>query len=243
MESLMNRFRSKLAPLLALLLLSCEVLAASEGSIWSSEVEVGAVVSTGNTEESNFKLRGQAIRDGEDYVNTFKLDLLNSTKNDQKTAQKNYVVYQLDRKLSNISAIFGRVAYEDDKFGGFDYQVDLTAGYSRQFLTGDIHKLKGSVGAGHRQSEIETGGTEDEIIIRLAADYVWQVSENATFKQVLSAQIGDFATISRSETSLSSDVLNNIALKLALYIKNTSEVPAGLDKTDTETAVTLLYKF
>jgi len=239
----MNRFRSQCAPLLALLLLSCEVLAASEDSIWSSEVEVGAVFSTGNTEESNFKFRGEATRDGEVYVNTFKLDVLDSTKNDQKTAQKNYGVFQLDRKFSDVAAIFGRVAYEDDKFSGYDYQVDLTAGYSRQFLTSDIHRLKGSVGAGYRQSEIETGAAEDEIILRLAADYVWQVSENATFKQTLSAQIGDFATISRSETSLSADVLNNIALKLALYIKNTSEVPVGRNKTDTETAMTLLYKF
>lgn len=239
----MIRFKSQIAPILALFMLSCEGLAASEDSIWSSEVEVGAVHTTGNTEESNFKFRGEAVRDGELYVNTFKLDIVNSSKNGQKTAQKNYAVYQLDRKLSEISAIFGRVAYEDDKFSGYDYQVDLTAGYNRQFLTGEIHKLKGSVGAGYRQSELETGGSEDEIILRLAADYVWKVSENATFNQGLSTEIGDFATISRSETSLSADVLNNIALKLALYIKNTSEVPAGRDKTDTETAMTLLYKF
>ena len=239
----MNRINRRVLPCLALLVLSCEVFAASEDSIWSSEVEVGAVYSTGNTDESNFKFRGEAIRNGELYVNTFKLDVLNSTTDDQKTAQKNYGVYQLDRKLSEIASIFGRIAYEDDKFSGYDYQVDLTAGYSRQFITSDIHKLKGSVGLGYRQSEIETGGSEDELIIRLAADYVWKVSENATFKQSLSAQIGDFATISRSETSLTADVLNNIALKLALYIKNTSEVPAGRDKTDTETAVTLLYKF
>lgn len=239
----MNRIFTGAIALFALLVLTHPAAAASEDSIWSSEVEVGAFLSSGNTDETNVKLRGVAIRDGETYVNTFRLDLLNNSTDGTKTAQRTYGVYQLDRKLSDISSIFGRAAYEDDKFSGFDYQVDFTVGYSREFLNSDIHQLKGSAGIGYRQSELPAGVTEDEVILSLAADYVWQVSENATFKQLLSTQIGDFATITRSETSLSANVLDNVALKVALNIKNTSEVPAGRDNTDTETALTLLYKF
>ena len=225
------------------LAMSLNVAAASEDSIWSSEVEVGAFFSSGNSEEKNFKFRGEGVRDGEVYVSTVKLSLLNSSTDDQKTAQKTYGVYKLDRKLSDVSTIFGRLAYEDDKFSGFDYQVDFTAGYTRKLIQTDVRKLDASIGLGYRQSELETGGSEDEIIIRLAGDYVWQVSDNATFKQALSVEIGDFATITRSGTSLSADVLDDLALKLALDVKSTSEVPAGRDKTDVETALTLLYKF
>ena len=217
--------------------------AASEDSIWSSEIEVGAVYSTGNTDETNFKFRGEAVRNGEVYKTSYKLDLLNSSQNDSKTAQKAYGVFQLDRKLTEVSSVFGRFAYEDDRFSGYDYQVDLTGGYSRDFFKTDIHQLNGSLGLGFRQSELQNGTSEDEIIARLAANYLWKVSENATFKQAVSTQIGDFSTISRSETSLSADVLDDLALKLALYIKHTSEVPVGRDKTDTETAMTMLYKF
>ncbi|MGK0338543.1 MAG: putative salt-induced outer membrane protein [Candidatus Azotimanducaceae bacterium] len=243
LEQSMNRIVTGAIALVALLVITHPASAASEDSIWASEVEVGAFYSTGNTDETNIKVRGEAVRDGEVYVNTYKLDLLNNSTDGTKTAQKTYGVFQLDRKLSDISSIFGRAAYEDDKFSGFDYQVDFTVGYSREFLNSDIHQLKGSAGFGYRQSELPSGMSEDEAIVRLAADYVWQVSDSATFKQGLSTQIGDVATISRSETSLSADVLDNVALKVALYIKNTSEVPVGTDKTDTETALTLLYKF
>lgn len=239
----MNRFVMGVIALFALLVLTHPASAVSEDSIWSSEVEVGAFYSTGNTDETNIKLRGEAVRDGENYVGTYKLDLLNNSTDGTKTAQKTYGVFQLDRKLSNVSSIFGRGAYEDDKFSGFDYQIDFTVGYSREFFSTDIHQLKGSAGIGYRQSELPAGLTEDEVILRLATDYVGQVSDSATFKQGLSTQIGDFATISRSETSLSADVLDNVALKVALYIRNTSEAPIGRDKTDTETALTLLYKF
>lgn len=217
--------------------------AASEDSIWDSEIEVGAVYTTGNTEETNFKFRGEAVRDGEVYITQYNLDFHNSSQDDQRTAERVYGAFRLDRKLSPISTVFGRLAYEDDRFSGYDYQVDVTGGYSRDFIKNEIHHLKGSIGLGYRQSELETGDSEDEIILSLAADYEWQVSENATFKQGFRSQIGDFQTVSRSETSLSADVLDDLALKLGLYVRHTSEVPAGRDKTDTETSMTVLYKF
>lgn len=217
--------------------------AESEDSIWSSEIEVGAAYSSGNTEETSIKFRGEAVRDGELYKSTYKLDLQNRSQDDERTAERVYGVFQLDRSLTEISSIFGRVAYDDDRFSGYDYQVDLTAGYSRDFIQNEVHQLNGAIGLGYRQSELETGDSEDEIILSLSADYQWQVSTNATFKQALRSQVGDFQTVTRSETSLSADVMDDLALKLGLYIRHTSEVPAGRDKTDTETSMTMLYKF
>ena len=128
---------------------------------------------------------------------------------------------------------------EDDRFSGYDYQVDVTGGYSEILLRVKF-LLSGSLGVGYRQSELETGDSEDEVI-SLAADYEWKVSENATFKQALRTQIGDFQTVSRSDTTLTADVLDDLALS-SVFISGTS-APAGRDKTDTETAVTMLYKF
>ena len=36
-------------------------------SMWSSEVELGAVFTSGNTDEQNVKFRGQAVRDSEKW--------------------------------------------------------------------------------------------------------------------------------------------------------------------------------
>ncbi len=233
----------KHAALILVCMFAVQVQAASEDSIWASEVEVGAVYSTGNTEETNLKLRGEAIRSGEIYKATYQLDFENSSQDDERTEERVYGVFRLDRRVSEVSSIFGRFAYEDDRFSGYDYQVDLIGGYARDFIKNEVHSLNGSIGAGYRQSELETGDTEDEIIFSLAANYIWHVSDNAVFKQALRSEIGDFQTVSRSETSLTSNVLDDLALKIALHVKHTSEVPAGRDKTDTETSMTMLYKF
>ena len=46
----------------------------------------------------------------------------------------------------------------------------------------------------------------------------------------------------RSETSIQSDIMNNLSMKFAIKVKNQSEVPIGREKTDTEASVTTLLR-
>lgn len=225
--------------LLSLLALS----AGADDGTWASEIELGAVVTTGNTDQQNFKLRAGITRDSEQFKHTAHVDGLRSSEDSVVTAQKYYMYYQADYKLEGDHSLFGRVAYEDDKFSGFDYQTDFTLGYSRLLMDRDNMNLRGSVGVGARRSELTTGATKSEFLTRLALNYEWQVSESSKFTQLLAAEIGAESTITRSESALQASVAGNLALKVALNIKNQSEVPVGQEKTDTETSVTLVYSF
>ena len=211
-------------------------------SLWSSEVELGAVFTSGNTDEQNIKFRGQAVRDSEQWQHKVYLDTLNSSKNDVKSAQKSYLFYQGDYKLQ-VGSLFGRASYENDKFNGYDYQAEFTVGYSRPLYDNGPHKLSGDAGLGYRISEVMTGVSENEAIVRLALDYVWDINENAQFKQLLSTEIGGDTTISRSESSVSANIAGDLAMKFSISVKNNSDIPLGTEKTDTESAVTLVYKF
>lgn len=211
---------------------------------WTNEVELGAVVTTGNTDTENFNAKVLSVLDGEKIRHTGNIDALRSAENDSTTAERYYAFYQADFKLEGDHSIFTRLAYEDDRFSGFAYQADATAGYSRVLFDDNNMKLTGDVGAGYRRSEEDvTGATTNEFITRLAANYTWQLTESSRFRQFLSAEIGDESTITRSETSLQTTVIGALAMKLALKIKHQSDVPVGRDNTDTETSVTLVYSF
>lgn len=210
---------------------------------WSGQVELGAVVTTGNTEQQNLKFQVDAERDSERFHHTMHVSGLRSSEDEVVTAQKYQTFYQGDYKLEGDHALFGRVSYEDDRFSGFEYQADATAGYSRSLMKRDDMTLRGDVGIGVRRSEFDTGMTETEFLTRLAARFRWQVSESARFRQLLSAEIGADSTITRSESSLESTVVGNLALKVAINIKHQSRVPAGAEKTDTESSITLVYRF
>ena len=84
---------------------------------------------------------------------------------------------------------------------------------------------------------------QNELILRLAGRYAWQISESAKFTQELSADIGEDSTIGKSVTALQADIMSNLAMKVSFTAKHTTDVPDGVDKTDTETAVTLVYGF
>ncbi len=210
---------------------------------WTSEVELGAVFTGGNTEQETLKFRFDTTRDGEAYINTFHADSFNAAEDGNTTAEKNYLFYRLGKKLDYDQGLFTRVGYEQDKFSGFDSQIDFTAGYNRTFLESDNMKLAADFGIGMRRSELESDETESETIGRIAGLYTWQVSTNAIFKQSMGFEIGEEFITSRSESSLESTISGNLAMKIALKIKHNSEVLPGKDKTDTESTVTLVYKF
>jgi putative salt-induced outer membrane protein YdiY len=86
---------------------------------------------------------------------------------------------------------------------------------------------------------------EDEVIGRLAAQLDYALSENALFRQKLSSEVGvdEGESISESETAIQASLAGNLSMKAAYRVKHVSDAPAGSEKTDTETSITLLYGF
>ncbi|MEJ6592238.1 MAG: DUF481 domain-containing protein [SAR86 cluster bacterium] len=216
---------------------------AEDAEAWTSEVEVGFVATSGNTDEQTLKLRADSQGDFAHTRHHFHLDSLQSSNNGSVTAQKFYGFYQADYKLDEISAVFGRISHYDDRFSGFKYQSDLTSGYSRLLLDTGAMTLTGDVGVGLRVSELDSGHKSEEGIVRLAAKYAWEVSENAAFQQLLSSEIGSESTIYRSDSSIKATINGSLSMKVALTVKYNSVVPVDRDKMDTETSVTLVYGF
>ena len=210
---------------------------------WASEVELGAVFTGGNTEQETLKFRFDTRRDSEKYVNTFHADLFNAAEDGNATAEKNYLFYRLGKKLGDDRGLFARLGYERDRFSGFDSQIDFTAGYNLTLLNRENLTLVTDFGIGMRRSELESDETEAETIGRIAGLYTWYISTNAIFKQSLGFEIGEEFVTSRSESSLESSISGNLAMKITLKVKHNSEVLPGKEKTDTESTVTLVYKF
>ncbi len=200
-------------------------------------------MTTGNTDEENFNGQGDFTRDAEKWRHNFHIDTLRSSKDDELTAQKLYASIKSDYKFGDERFFFSRVSYEDDRFSGFDYQVDFTLGYGQSLLDTDKVKFEAHVGPGNRWSKQDDGTTESAAIVRIAGDLHWNLSESAVFEQVLSTEIGRDAAISRSVSSLKTKILGRLAMKFSYAVKHNSKAPEATGGTDTETSVTLVYSF
>jgi putative salt-induced outer membrane protein len=212
----------------------------------ASELELGAVYTSGNTD--NESLRFQAAFDAirEQWSYRLSLDGFRSSKDDELAAQRLYTVGSATYNFDPDNFIMTRVAHETDKFSGYDSQSDVSVSYG-QVIFRDIEDmtLSYTVGAGMRVSRGSDSdeGDFEEAIIRLSADYSWDLSDNARFLQTLSADVGERTTIARSETAVESDILSNLSMKFAINVKHQTEVPVTREKTDTEASVTLLLRF
>ena len=209
----------------------------------NTELEFGAIATSGNTEDESISFKGRVEWIDDDWEYNFRLNAFRSSRQNQLAAQRVYSVASAAYELSEISFVETRIARDDDRFSGYDSQTDLTVNYGRSLLNNrENMTLDTTVGVGYRQSKSPQSDF-NEVILRVAGDYNWDVSDSAVFHQLISAEAGEETSIFRSESSIETKILENLSLKFSVDIKHQTEVPVGREKTDTATAVTLVMSF
>jgi len=223
-------------------LLSSMVTAQEEDNI-RKEVELGGLFTSGNTEEASLNFAGAIIIDSDQWQYNFSLDGLFASSEGEVKGQRFYGIASANYEFSDDSFFLTRFSHEDDRFSGFDSQSDLTFNYGRGLLKNRADMgLTLNAGLGVRWSRLD-GSDFDEPIFRTSGDYNWIVSGSAVFNQELSSEVGTDSNIYRSETSIETEILENLTLKFSLNIKHQTDVPVGREKTDTQTAVTFVMNF
>lgn len=207
-----------------------------------TELELGAIFTSGNTENENIKFKGTVTWLREAWEYGFSLEGFRSSEDSELSAQRVYAVAGATFNMTEDTFILTRVAHEEDRFSGYDSQSDVTVSFGQNLLRNrENMNWNYTLGAGMRTSRTEDDEFS-EALIRAATEFSWDITDNATFKQNLSVEAGEQSSISRSETSIQSDIMENLSMKFAFKVKNQSEVPVGREKTDTETSVTLLLR-
>ena len=234
------------------------VYAADEVKPLTLDGEFGFISTTGNTETTSFKGKLAAHQELQMWSNDFVLESLykkDEVNGESKTtAQKYFLSGQGNYKLDNPDhRLFGFASYEDDKFSSYDYQATLAAGWQQKLWEEKTSKFSYSIGPGYAFSKtrdtiddngnVVKGQSENGLIVRGALDYQWKISDTATFKQLLSSEVGEDNTKSKSETSLSAQISGSLSLKVSLIMDHNSKVAEEKENLDTQTAVTVVYTF
>ncbi|MDP4547205.1 YdiY family protein [Marinobacter sp. MDS2] len=238
------------------LVIACLALApmvqAQESENWEGEAELGVLMTSGNTDETKVNGRLGLINDQVSWRNSGEFSTKYTEADDETTAEEYRAALETNYKFDEQQYWFLRGNWEDDRFSGYEFESSVTTGYgNRVWRTGKRSFLDLSAGAGYRYNkrmevDPDTGrDVEEDAIARLAAQFDYGLSENSLFRQKLSTEIGldDNNTISKSETSLQSSIMNNLSMKVAYRVKHVSDAPEGSEKTDTELAISLLYGF
>lgn len=224
-------------------------------SPWKSSIELGFIRTTGNTETQTTALKANASYEVDKWRHTgyaegYGQEAKNKTTGDTDVSAERYELRgKSDYKFKERDYAFGLVKLEKDRFTGFQYEHIVSLGYGRKAIKHDDMELDLELGPGVRFYKFDDdpllteNKSQDEAVLRLSADYWWAITGTSKFTQELSSDIGEQFTTIRSITGIQANINSTLALKFTYTIRNKSVVPEGVEKTDTETAMTLVYTF
>lgn len=246
--------------------LTCPAIAAEKKPI-STELELGIISTTGNTKTQSFKSKIDVKQELAHWRNHYLLEGLYKRdeievdngdgtffKEDRTTAEKYFASAKGDYILNKkYAALFIYGEYNKNRFSGFDYQYTIALGFSNRLFTRDNSYLSYNIGPGmtsEKQEGTDSNGdtyeSDQTFVIRVSAEYLYQLSEHSKFTQTFSSNFAtstDNNTKTKSVTSITAQLIASLALRASYTVDYNSEVPADRKHSDTETALTLVYSF
>ncbi|NND64792.1 MAG: DUF481 domain-containing protein [Gammaproteobacteria bacterium] len=223
------------------LLLSTSAVADENG--WDGKLGLGWLASGGNTDTANLNVYGEGEYTINRWHHGLKALAYSAETDSINTAERYKAGYKGKYDLRDIDYLFGAIDYEKDKFSGIDEQTSEVLGYGRRLYNNDVRQWNVEAGLGAKQSELRDTTSQDETIVFLGTDYTWKFSESGTFGWDLSIDAGEDNTLYESTTSVSSNLVNTLALVAAYTIKFNTDVPDPSDDTDTYSSISLEYAF
>ncbi len=159
------------------------------------------------------------------------------------TAEAYAAGYKALRKLTEKSYLFGAVDWRQDKFSGYERQLTEAVGYGRKLIENDRQTLALEGGIGAKRATLIDGTDQNEAVVRAGLDYALSISDNSAFDQKLLLEAGQDNRYTESVSALHVKMIMNLALVLSYTIKSNSDVPPGVERTDTFTAISVEYSF
>ncbi len=229
--------------------LAAEEVKPEDKSPWTSSVEFGFVRTTGNTETQTLAGKADVVYEVDKWRHTgyaegFGAEAVNQdTGENEVSAERYQLLGKSDYKFTDRDYAYGLIRLNKDRFSGFEYDHIVSLGYGRKAILRDTMELDLEIGPGERFFKVDGGQADEEALLRLAAKYWWQITDSSKFTQLLSTDIGEELTTSESITGIQANINKTLALKFTYTVRHKTKVPADNEKTDTETAMTLVYTF
>jgi putative salt-induced outer membrane protein len=210
---------------------------------WTGKGELGASFASGNSENESVNAVLGVKNAYDQWTHT--LGFAGNYGNDgtDTTAQRWEVRGQSDYEFTEKTYWFGAGRYEDDRFSAYDYQASLSTGLGYRIIDNDRTKLWVQGGPGYRYAELrETGESEDGLIFRGDLGFEHQLTETTKIVDRFLVEAGSDNTYMQNDLGLEVTITGALGLRVGYQVRHNTDVPDGVENTDTLMTVGLLYE-
>ncbi|MEE9348165.1 MAG: DUF481 domain-containing protein, partial [Robiginitomaculum sp.] len=157
-----------------------------------------------------------------------------------------YFGYQLDREINDKLYAYGNANYYSDEFGPFKNGSFLGAGLGYQAIKTEPMQWALEGGAGYRTQKTRPvgmvpGENVGEFALRGGSDFDYKLNENVSLFNNSEVIWSDADTYIWNDIGITANLAGNLAARASFRFDTHSDVPAGTEKTDTISRISLVY--
>lgn len=217
--------------------------AAEEEGPWSGKFSLGYLSTSGNTDTTTYNTAFEVTYVRNKWSHTASGSANGNEESDLHLAEAYQLGWKTDYNFTEHDYLFGLLSWRKDRFAGVVEQLSGSVGYGRRLINTPKHLLSAEIGAGYRDADLSDGSTEDGTILRGGLDYAWTFTEKSGFDQYIGVESGSDNTYIESISAVRASLIGDFAMVFSYTIRHNTDVPAGSEKTDKLTALSIEYAF
>lgn len=210
---------------------------------WSGTGEFGFVMSRGNADTDTLNAKLALKHEDAEWLQDGYILGLRSRTNGDTSAQRFEIGAKAGYKLDEQSYLFGATRYENDDFAPYDYQSTFAVGYGYKAINSESTKLSLEIGPGYKRVKPLNDDSQGKGFGRGFVDFKHKLTETTDLIDTLLVEGASDNTFIQNDFGVQVKINSSLALKAALQLRHNSDVPAGVDKTDTLTTLNVVYGF
>lgn len=211
-----------------------------------TNIGLGLVMNTGDTNTESFN--------GTSFIsykpNRASTTIWNTTYQNSHDSAKGQVTDYFNTDLNSAfnfdfkNGIYGDINFTRNPFGGYNYQINESIGYNRVYFDNNKFSLTGQFGPGLQQNSQPSPASFQNLItanLTLRANY--NFTDQTSLSTVYYLTTNSQNTDNNLDTTLSTMILNQFALKLDYLIDYDTNPLSDKTKLNTTTTLSLVYNF
>lgn len=220
---------------------------------WHGKGEVGASVSSGNSNDTGVTLALSLERKGIAWQHQLRARVDYQRSNGHTSREQYLFAYEPRYQIHSDLFAYGLAQYEHDKLQGLSARYSASGGLGYQLVDRpDLH-LAVKAGPSFRHTDYVGGEGQDSLGALAGLDFDWQIAKRLKFTQdanMVADTVGSAAVIVDSAATtvklvsgLEAKVSDRLTTRFSYAVNYDSNPPAGAVTTDTLSRFTLVYGF
>lgn len=214
---------------------------------FTGSVQLGALVSTGDTEEftENGAFDFKYVQKKMTYTGLLSA-LYNYSRTEDDRNERYQAQGQAQYAFTEKNYTFVNTNFITDTDDGYDYIWATQVGYGRRLLNSEKYRMTidGQVGPGYRIAPTDDSEVKDEQeTLNASLIYAWQITQSTSLGENVSTSYAESDTITTAKTTLSTKLYKGLGLQFASTLTHHTNPASDSHKTNTYSTINLVYGF